>query len=74
MDKEAIIKAAGVEAAKATPPIAVLADAASKGWTMTHTATAITIAYILLQAAYLLWKWKAEREDRRARLDREAMK
>jgi DMSO/TMAO reductase YedYZ heme-binding membrane subunit len=34
---------------------------------MTHTATALTILYVLLQAAYLLWRWRNEREDRRTR-------
>lgn len=73
MDKETIIRTASAEAAKAAPPIAVLADAAANGWTMTHTATALTIAYVLLQSAYLLWKWRVERQDRLARLAREAV-
>lgn len=71
MDKESLVKAAAVEAAKAAPPVAVVVDAAEKGWTMTHTATALTIAYILLQAAYLIWKWRAEQQDRIDRAKRE---
>lgn len=71
MDKESLIKTAAFEAAKATPPVAAVADAASKGWTMNHTAMALTIAYVLLQSAYLIWKWRAERQDRITRLARE---
>ncbi|WP_313073424.1 hypothetical protein [Melaminivora sp.] len=73
MSKEATIRTAAAEAAKAAPPVAVLADAAARGWTMTHTATALTIAYVLLQSAYLVWKWRVERQDRLARLAREKM-
>ena len=71
MDKESLAKTAAAEAAKAAPPVAVVVDAAANSWTMTHTATALTIAYILLQAAYLIWKWRAEQQDRIARAERE---
>lgn len=73
MDKENLIRTAAAEAAKAAPPVAVVVDAAANQWTMTHTATALTIAYILLQAAYLIWKWRAERQDRQARAQREGI-
>ncbi|MBS0501106.1 MAG: hypothetical protein JSR74_12385 [Proteobacteria bacterium] len=73
MDKETIIRTTAAEAAKATPPVAVLANAAANGWAMTHAATALTIAYVLLQSAYLVWKWRAERQDRLHRLAREGI-
>ncbi|ADU99039.1 hypothetical protein [Alicycliphilus denitrificans] len=72
MDKENIIRTAATEAAKAAPPVAVVVDAAANSWTMTHTATALTIAYVLLQSAYLIWRWRTDRLDRIARLARES--
>lgn len=56
-----------IEAGKAAPPVAVVANAAANGWTMTQTAAALTIVYIALQIGYLIWKWGNERADRRAR-------
>lgn len=67
MDRETIVRTAIVESAKAAPPVTVVATSAANGWTMTHTATALTILYVLLQVIYLLWRWSNEREDRRAR-------
>lgn len=67
MDRETIVRTAVVESAKAAPPVTVVATSAANGWTMTHTATALTILYVLLQVIYLLWRWRNEREDRRAR-------
>ena len=34
MDRESIVKAMGVEAAKASPPVAVVAHQAANGWTL----------------------------------------
>lgn len=62
-----VLKDIAVEGAKATPPVAVLTNAAANGWTMTQTAAALTIVYLALQIGYLLWKWHNERADRRAR-------
>ncbi|MCG3785743.1 hypothetical protein [Delftia acidovorans] len=73
MDRETIVKAVAVEGAKAAPPVTVVATNLANGWTMTHTVTALTILYLLLQAAYLLWRWSNEREDRRAKQAREAL-
>ena len=73
MDRETIVKTAALEGAKAAPPVTVVAANVANGWTMTHTATALTIIYVLLQAAYLVWRWSNERDDRRAKLAREAM-
>ena len=73
MDRETIVKAVAVEGAKAAPPVTVVATNLANGWTMTHTVTALTIMYLLLQAAYLLWRWSNERDDRRAKQAREAL-
>ena len=73
MDRETILKAAAVEGAKAAPPVTVVATKLANGWTMTHTVTALTILYLLLQAAYLVWRWSNEREDRRAKQARDAI-
>ncbi|ATH13837.1 MULTISPECIES: hypothetical protein [Delftia] len=73
MDRETIVKAVAVEGAKAAPPVTVVATNLANGWTMTHTVTALTILYLLLQAAYLLWRWSNERDDRRAKQAREAL-
>lgn len=71
MDRETIVRTALVEGAKAAPPVTVVANSVANGWTMTHMATALTILYVLLQAAYLLWRWSNEREDRRAKKARD---
>jgi Ser-tRNA(Ala) deacylase AlaX len=71
MDRETIVRTALVEGAKAAPPVTVVANSVANGWTMTHTATALTIIYVLLQAVYLLWRWSNEREDRRAKKARD---
>lgn len=71
MDRETVVKTALAEGAKATPPVAVVATHAANGWTMGHTAAALTILYLALQIGYLAWKWNAERQDRAARLAQE---
>lgn len=72
MAREDIVKVATVEVAKASPPVAVVAHNIANGWTMSHTATAMVITYTVLQMAYLLWKWRNERTDRRARIAKES--
>ena len=67
MDKESIAKAIAVEAAKASPPVAVVAHQISSGWTLSHTLTLLTIVYVGVQLGYLLWKWRNERAERAAR-------
>jgi hypothetical protein len=46
----------GIEAAKSSPPIAVLAVTA-QGMTLQEWVYAATLVYIALQAGWLLWKW-----------------
>jgi len=56
-----------MEAVKSTPPVAVSAVAFFHGWDMDTIIGAATVFYIGLQAAYLIWKWRHERAERRAR-------
>lgn len=42
------------ESAKAMPPLAVAA------WTMNDWLIMASIAYVCLQAAYLIWKWRRD--------------
>ena len=42
------------EAVKAIPPVTVYA------LTLNEWLAAVSIAYVLLQGAYLLWKWRGE--------------
>ncbi|QIL44656.1 hypothetical protein G7045_10485 [Acidovorax sp. HDW3] len=64
MDKETIARTIAVESAKAAPPVTVMSHAAANGWTLTSTATALTITYVLVQLLYLAWKWRNEAQDR----------
>lgn len=63
-----IIKDLGIEGAKASPPIAVVTASLAKGWTINDTVAVITIAYLLLQMAWLVWRWRkaAKGKDVRA--------
>ncbi|MGE4335230.1 MAG: hypothetical protein AB7E55_04545 [Pigmentiphaga sp.] len=54
------------EAAKAAPPVAVTIAAVADGFTVNHAVAGATLLYIVLQAGYLIWKWRRDmREDRR---------
>lgn len=53
------------ESLKATPPVAVTALTWMHGVTLNDIVLLATLAYIGLQAAYLVWKWV--REYRRGR-------
>ena len=46
-----------IETAKAVPAVA---GAAAYGVTLNEAVAAATLAYIVLQAAYLIWKWRRE--------------
>lgn len=48
-----------IAAAKSAPAIGVAAAAAS-GWSVQEWMYAATIGYIVMQAAYLGWKWYRE--------------
>jgi hypothetical protein len=46
----------GIEAAKASPPIAVLAVTA-QGMTLQDWVFVLTLMYLAIQIGWLLWKW-----------------
>ena len=56
MSKE-MVKEIAMEGAKATPPVAVVTTSMASGWTMNDTVMTLTIAYLLLQIGWLLWRW-----------------
>lgn len=68
MDSTNIAKAVGMEVVKASPPVTVAANQPGGFFTWSPI-TALTCAYLVLQIAYLAWKWRNEREDRNARRD-----
>jgi hypothetical protein len=53
------------EAVKSTPPVAVAGSAWLFGMTLTDLVALATLAYIALQAGYLIWKWWREFNRRR---------
>ena len=57
--KADIANEVGAAAAKLTPPL-VVAAAGVGGWGIQEWMYAATFAYVVLQAGYLLWKWRRE--------------
>lgn len=55
--------AAGV--GKSAPPAGVVGLAAVGAIDMTFLVGLVTIGYIVLQSAYLIWKWQKERREHR---------
>lgn len=53
-------EAVAAEGLKATPPITVSIVAFTQGLTISDAVGYATLAYIAMQAAYLLWKWIRE--------------
>lgn len=51
-----MVKDLASEAAKAAPPVTAIAA----GFTLNEWVALLTGAYIVLQAAHLLWKWRKE--------------
>jgi len=57
------------EAAKSTPPVAVTVAAATGGISLNNIIGAATLVYIVLQAGYLIWKWRRDiKRERQARI------
>lgn len=56
-----------VEAAKATPPAAVVAANKVMGLDLPTIVALVTLLYLLIQIGHLLWKWRNEATDRRKR-------
>lgn len=46
-------------------PVGVVAAAAEAGWGVQEWMYAATFVYVVLQALYLLWKWRREASKRR---------
>lgn len=54
------ISAAGL---KVAPP-AILSAVTASGWGVQEWMYAATLAYVVLQGAYLIWKWRREARKR----------
>lgn len=52
-------------AAAKLSPVVVMGTAEVVGWGVQEWMYAATIAYVVLQAAYLIWKWRDEARKRR---------
>lgn len=74
MDKQDLIHNAAVEAAKGAPPASVAITSQVQGWTMANTVTALTMLYLVLQIAWLVWQWRqaSRNKDRAAQADKKA--
>jgi hypothetical protein len=53
------------EGLKSAPPVVVTSVAWMSGLTLTDIVALATLAYIALQAGYLIWKWWREFNRRR---------
>jgi len=54
-----ITNAVAAATAKTTPAVA------GAMWTADTIVTAFTVGYIVLQSAYLIWRWRRERREKR---------
>lgn len=66
MDKQELIRLAAIEAAKGAPPTSVAITSQVEDWTMANTVTALTILYLVLQIAWLIWQWRQASKRARA--------
>lgn len=48
------------ESLKASPPVTITVVAWMQGLTLTDVVALATLAYVLLQSGYLVWKWVRE--------------
>lgn len=53
------------ESMKASPPVTITAVAWMSGLTLNEIVALATLAYVVLQAAYLIWKWVREIKAKR---------
>lgn len=58
--RQELAEAASTAALKSAPPVAVVTATTIGAIDMTWLVGAVTVGYVLLQAAYLLWKWRRE--------------
>ncbi len=66
MDKQELIRLSAIEAAKGAPPTSVAIASQVENWTMANTVTALTILYLVLQIAWLIWQWRQASKRARA--------
>lgn len=59
IDRSALMNEVGSAAAKLSPP-AIVVGASVSGWGVQEWMYAVTIGYVVLQAAHLAWKWLRE--------------
>lgn len=52
-----VFKDMALEGAKASPPVAVVTASLTSDWTLNQALTALTILYVVLQIAWLIWRW-----------------
>ena len=57
MNKQEFVQSTATEAAKGAPPVIVAATANAQSWSMADVVTWLTVVYLLLQIAWLVWKW-----------------
>ncbi|QXZ10279.1 hypothetical protein KUF54_03220 [Comamonas sp. Y33R10-2] len=57
MNKQEFVQSGMAEAAKGAPPVIVAATANVQSWSMADVVTWLTVIYLLLQIAWLIWKW-----------------
>lgn len=72
MDKQEIIRLTAIEAAKGAPPTSVAITSQLENWTAANTVSALTILYLTLQIAWLIWQFRqASRTAKAAEAQRE---
>lgn len=65
MTKDGIVS----EGAKATPPLVVLMLDKVTGANLNNMLLVVTIGYVCLQAAYLVWKWRRQAKRKHIEYD-----
>lgn len=54
---EQTFKEVAIEAAKSSPPVAVVTASFASDWTLNNMLTVVTIIYVILQIGWLAWRW-----------------
>ncbi|MCW5320541.1 hypothetical protein D5039_04895 [Verminephrobacter aporrectodeae subsp. tuberculatae] len=58
-----MLKDMAAEGAKAAPPVTMVTMAHMIGPALSVVLTTVTILYVVLQSAWLLWRWRREARD-----------
>ena len=64
-NRETISRDVSIAIANVTPPAAVSAASITEGFSAQDWVPYVTIGYVILQAAYLLWKWRREANSKK---------